>query len=176
MSNINSVYNKIIKFFRISFTNFGKEIAIPSDQFFTINQISNIEKEKAGEYSYYIQYGFFHTGCICLNLSYFFKSNEVKLNNICIYAPEKEKNVSSPIKISEGTNKFLNEKTEKYSTIDEIANNPIAIKLLDLAISDLQQTIVLGEYFSPMLNNNIIPCCSTKTYPHEEKQKKLNLN
>lgn len=161
MINTTEVYNKIIYFFKIAFINFGKEVTIPSNDFFVINQISDSEKETLGEYNYYIQYGFFNSGCICLNLSYFLKSNEVKLNTISIFAPSKEK---ANLMLQEDDNTFTsNVEIKKYDTINAIAANPKAIEILDSAITNLSQTIVLGEYTSSS-TDKIIPCCAVKRY------------
>ena len=63
----NQVSKKLKNFFSTSLKYYGKEIALTSNQHFSIDQISDPNKEQYGDYRYIIQYGFPQSGCVSIN-------------------------------------------------------------------------------------------------------------
>ena len=67
---IKQMREKITDFWRKSFKYHGKEIALDSNQHFSIDQICNDENLQNGIYDYQVQYGFPQSGCITLDFSF----------------------------------------------------------------------------------------------------------
>ena len=63
--------------------------------------------------------------------------------------------------------------TQEHSSIQEIEENPNALKMLDIAISDLNQAQVLGECrIAVPEGSDRIPCCNS-THISNEKGKSI---
>lgn len=149
----NQVSKKIDCFFRTALKYYGKEIGLTSNQHFSIEQICDSEKEQCGEYSYMIQYGFPQSDCVIMNFGYSQKANEFTIDRISVYAPPVGENIimanfaphlqAGPIGIS--VNFGMDMGTQEHTSIHEIEENPNALKMLDIAIADLNQAQILGE-------------------------------
>lgn len=172
---------KIDIFFRTALKYYGKEIGLTSNQIFSIDQICDSDKEQEGEYSYVIQYGFPQSGCISMNFSYSQKSNSFTVDKISVYAPPIGENIimanfapqvqEGPIGIS--VNFGIDMGTQEHSSIQEIEGNPNALKMLDIATSDLNQAQVLGECrIAVPEGSDRIPCCNS-TYISKDKGKSM---
>ena len=175
-----NISQKINNFFGTAIKYHGEEIALQSNQYFSIDQIVNDDKEQDGKYDYHIQYGFPQSGCISMKFTYSENENAFSINDISIYVPPANQeliiaNYAPEMQFGEmqiQTNIGVDMKTQKYSNLSEIELNPNAIKMLDMAISDLQNALVIGENKQTVsIGSDIIPCCSTVPYPHTSKKK-----
>ena len=143
---------KVESFFKVAMKYYGKEVALPSNQYFSINQVIDEEKDKDGEYNYKIQYGFPQSGCVSMNFGYSQESNSFSIK-------------SGGVGISE--NFGLDTGTQKHSKLNEIEENPNALKMLDIAISDLDKAQVLGECRQKVpVGSTHIPCCNSTHFPN----------
>ena len=168
---------KIDSFFRTAMKYYGKEIALPSNQHFSIDQVIDEEKDKDGEYNYMIQYGFPQSGCVSMDFGYSQESNSFSINGISVFAPPIGEDIimanfapqveSGEVGIS--VNFGLDTGTQKHSKLNEIEENPNALKMLDIAISDLNKAQVLGECREAVpVGSTHIPCCNSTHFPNEK--------
>lgn len=150
---LRKVQEKATIFLRKSLQYYGKEIALESNQIFSIDQIINDENLQNGIYDYKVQYGFPQSGCVSLEFSYSEPEQSFSINEVTVYAPSADKefvvanfapkvdlgvmNVSANFGVDMGTT--------KHTTTEEIANNPNALNMLDFANNDLDKAQVLGE-------------------------------
>lgn len=169
---------KIKKFLIISLKYYGKEIVLSSNQHYSINQIID-ESINNNETKYSIQYGFPQSGCISMIFSYKKEENQIIINKVTVYAPEKDKELLmatfSP-QFNDGafnvkTNIGLDMDTKEYSNPEDIEQNPNALKILDIAISDLEQAQIIGECrVAVPEGNTLIPVCTSKNINHEKEK------
>lgn len=161
----NEVRNKLQDFFRNSFVYYGKEIALDSNQHFTIDQIVDNEQEEVN--NYHIQYGFPQSGCVSMNCSYIIEEKRFSIDGVTIYAPSEDKefliaNVLPEVQdgvVNVRTSFGLDMNTEEHTTVDSILGNPNAIKMLEVAINDLSHAEIIGECLvSVPIGSEFIPC------------------
>lgn len=163
-------YKKIEQFFKTGLKYYGKEVGLISNQHFSIEQIRDLEKNQEGSYNYMMQYGFPQSGCVSMNFSYFQKTNSFTIDKISVYAPPIGENImmanfapqfqEGPVGISVSFG--MNIGTQKHTSIREIEENPNALKMLDIAISDLNQAQILGECgLAVPADSDRIPCCNS---------------
>lgn len=181
MSTNNEASKKIDSFFRTALKYYGKEIGLTSNQIFSIDQICSSDKVQEGEYKYKIQYGFPQSGCVSMNFSYSQKSNSFIIDKISVYAPPIGENIimanfapqlqEGPIGIN--VNFGIDMGTQEHSSIQKIEENPNALKMLDIATSDLNKAQVLGECRTAVpKGSDRIPCCSS-THISKDKGKSI---
>ncbi len=171
----NQASKKIESFFRTSLKYYGKEIALPSNQHFSIDQISNPNKEQEGDYRYIIQYGFPQSGCVSVNFGYSHKNNSFTVDNISVYAPPVGENIimanfSPQTQVGEigiSVNFGIDTGTQEHKSLSEIEANPNALRMLDIATSDLSRAQILGECrVAVPEGSERIPCCDCKSIPN----------
>lgn len=173
--NDNQASQKIERFFRIALNYYGKEIGLTSNQHFSIDQICDSEKAESGEYSYVIQYGFPPSGCVSMGFSYSQKENAFLADKISVFAPPVGENIimanfaprfqDGPISIS--VNCGMDMGTQEHTSMQEIEENPNALKMLDIAIADLSEAQILGECRTAVpAGSERIPCCSCTRIPN----------
>ncbi len=178
VEQFNSIHQKISTFFNVAFQYYGKEISLPSNQFFQIDQLCNEEQEREGKFDYCIQYGFPQSGGIYMNFSYLQKENACCITGIRIYAPAEEDdmavvNYSSKsqgdgmeIKVQFG----IDMNTKEHATIAEIVTNPNAILMLEMANDDLSKAEILGDCKMLVpIGSNRIPCTNSISKPYQKK-------
>lgn len=162
-------------FFKESIKYFGKEIAIPSDQYFGIDEIHG-DEEKEDETNYSIQWGFSQSGAVFMNFSYNEDKNNFFINGISFYAPPKDDMLllgtfNQQEKVDEigvYAHFGLDMGTKEHTKIKEIEANPNAITTLKFAIKDLQDALVLGECnINVPIGSSEIPCCNSVPYPKD---------
>ena len=165
---INQIREKITDFWRKSFKCYGKEIALDSNQYFSIDQIRNDENLQKGIYDYRVQYGFPQSGCSSLGFSFERESKSFSINKISVYAPPADKdfvvaNLAPQTDfggLSVSANFGLDMSTKKHTTLVEILQNPNALSMLDFAIGDLENAEVLGECkLDVPAGSELIPMC-----------------
>ena len=165
----NQVSKKIDSFFRTSLKYFGKEISLNSNQQFSIDQISDTDKEQTGEYRYIIQYGFPQSGGVSMHFSYSQESNSFTINKVSVYAPPVGENIimanfapqTQVGEIGINVNFGIDMGTQEYTSMSEIEVNPNALKMLDIATLDLSQAQILGECRAAVPEGSKhIPCCN----------------
>ena len=152
-NKINQTREKITDFLRKSIKYYGKEIALDSNQHFSINQICNDENLQNGIYDYQIQYGFPQSGCITMEFSFNEKSKSFSIDKATVYAPPADKEFivanfapqTDFDELSVRANFGLDMDTKKHTSSAEISQNPNALNMLDFAIGDLEKAEVLGE-------------------------------
>ncbi len=171
------VAEKIEQFLRVSLKYFGKEISLPSNQYFRIDQIIDEEKKQESVYNYMIQYGFQKSGCVSMVFSYSNYESKFFIDEVCVYTQPAEENITianfSPHdekqEIGISVNFGLETRTQKYSKLSEIESNSNALKLLDIAISDLESAQILGTLSQTVpLGSNLIPCCNSTTFTNKK--------
>lgn len=181
MAENSNTLKKIDIFFRTALKYCGKEIGLTSNQIFSIDQIRDSDREQEGEYSYAIQYGFPQSGGISMKFDYSQKLNSFSVDKISVYAPPIGENIimanfapqlqEGPIGIS--VNFGIDMGTQEHSTIQEIEGNPNALKMLDIATSDLNQAQILGECkIAVPEGSDRIPCCNS-THISKDKGKSM---
>ena len=168
---------KIYSFFRTAVKYYGKEIALPSNQYFSINQVVDEEKDKDGEYNYMIQYGFPQSGCVSMDFEYSHESKSFSINGISVFAPPTGENIvmanfAPQAKFGDvgiSVNFGFDMGTQKHSKLSEIEENPNALKMLDIAISDLDKAQVLGKCRVVVpVGSTRIPCCNSTRFSNEK--------
>ena len=166
----NDIEKKISIFFRTAFKYYGKEIGLTSNQPFFINQLCNPEKEQYGEYNYMIQYGFPQSGCVSLKFQYSQEEKSFTINEVSVYAPPAEENIimanfATPLQdgpIGVDINFGMDMGTKSHTSIDEIEENPNALKMIELATSDLSKAQILGKCMLEVPEgSDMIPCCNS---------------
>ena len=78
----NKALKKLDIFLKTSLKYYGKKISLNSKQHFSIDQISNPNKEQIGEYRYVIQYGFPQSGGVILHFCYSQENNTFTIDVI----------------------------------------------------------------------------------------------
>lgn len=170
INNDNQALKKIDSFFRTALGYYGKEVGLTSNQLFSIDQICDPEKEKSGEYSYTIQYGFPQSGAVMMNFGYSQKTSEFTVDKISVYAPPVGENImmanfapqlqAGPVGIN--VNFGMDMGTQEHTGIHEIEKNPNALKMLDIAIADLSRAQILGDCMVAVpAGSDRIPCCNS---------------
>lgn len=182
MANDNSKVNKgIDNFFRAAIKYYGKEIGLASNQHFSIDKICDIKKEENGEYRYNIQYGFPQSGCVSMDFIYSKKSNLFTVDAISVYAPPAGENITMANfapqiqtgEIGISINFGMDMGTQEHKSIQEIEENPNALKMLEIATADLNEAQILGNcMLSVPSGSDRIPCCNS-TYISNSKEKSL---
>lgn len=176
------ISNKITEFCKAAIRLFGKEISIPSNQLFCINQIVDPETQTEGEEKFLIQYGFPSSGSVCMNLGYNAQENNIYIDSTDVYAPPEGQpvlmaNFAPKINVGEfglGVKVGVDAGCKKHSTIEEMAGNPNVLETLNIAIEDLKKARIHGECRAAVeMGSDIIPCCNTTTYI-EEAEKQLS--
>lgn len=166
------VQEKATTFFRNSLQYYGKEIALDSNQFFSIEQIVNDENLQNGIYDYQVQYGFPQSGCVSLKFSYSESEQSFSINGITVYAPSADKefmvaNFAPKTELGEmrvSANFGIDMETTKHTATEEIADNPNALSMLDFANNDLGKAEVLGEcYLMVSEGSKRIPITNSKS-------------
>ena len=164
----NKASQKLENFLRTSLKYYGKKIRLNSYQHFSIDQISNPDKEQLGEYRYIIQYGFPQSGAVKIHFDYSQKSNSYTINKVTVYAPPIGENIimanfapqSRVGEIDISVNIGIDTGTEKHTNLSEIEANPNALQMLDIATLDLSQAQILGKCTTIVSDGSeIIPCC-----------------
>ncbi len=170
---------KVERFFKTAINYYGKDIAIPSDQFFCIDQVVDPEKVSQGVTPYRVQYGFPKTGAIRVDFSYSDDQDELVIDGVKVFAipakhgkdmftsyPHVEKDVYG-VHINVG----LDNSTVEHTTLQAIDDNPNAVQFIDTATADLMQAVVLGDCaLNVEEGSEFIPCSCSSPYPHEETQ------
>lgn len=165
----NKASQKLENFLKMSLKYCGKKICLNSYQHFSIDQISNLNKEQLGEYRYMIQYGFSQSGGVSMHINYSPKSNSVTIDKVAVYAPPIRDNIimanfapqTQVEEINVGVNIGIDTGTEKHTTLSEIEANPNAMQMLDIAILDLSQAQILGKCTTIVADGSeLIPCCN----------------
>lgn len=183
---VNQATEKVTSFFMESLKYYGKEITLQSNQHFSIDKVVNKQKEKQGEYNYHIQYGFPCSGCVSMNFSYSKENGSFSIDKITVYAPPADKEmIITNFASQEQSDEFnisahlgIDMETEEHKNINSITNNPNALKMLEIAVNDLDKATILGEcrIVAPM-GSDLIPCTNSTNRPlNKEKLYKHNSN
>ncbi len=147
------VKEKIGKLLKIVLGYYGKEVALSSTQYFSFDEITDKENSVDGKYNYQIQYGFPQSGCVIMKFGYSEESNSLSIYEVSVFASMADKefavaNFASQSNFAElgiSANFGLDMNTKKHTSLEEIEQNPNALKVLDMAINDLGQAEILGE-------------------------------
>ena len=169
---------KVERFLKLALQYNGKEIAVPSDQFFCIDQVVDPERVQQGFTPYRVQYGFPKTGAIRVDFSYSDQEDSILIDGVKVVVPSAKvshdmftvyPHVERDV-FGVHVNVGLDTTNVEHSTLDTIEQNPKAMQFLDTATADLSQAVVLGdcEVFTEE-GSEVIPCCVCSPYPHEEK-------
>lgn len=171
MANI-QFQTRLEGFLKTALQYLDKEIALPSGQRFSIDLVRDAEKEREKTYTYQIQYGFPQAGAICVSLEYCFARNELIVDKTEVFVPPADRDLSianfaPQVQNSELTvsiNFGMDNGTIAHSDEDDIVKNPNALKMFDLAISDLTQARILGDcqICVPSGSKTIPVCHSTR--------------
>ena len=137
------------EFLGVAVNYIGKEIELKSSQHFSITY--NIEDENMPMYQF--QYGFPQSGCVSLSMING-GEHEGKCARVLVTAPSADKEfVTATFKdkkevgagLSVGVSFGIDMGFDEHKTFAEIEANPNAITMVDLAVQDLSQAVVLGE-------------------------------
>ncbi len=170
MANNSQVLQEVDKFLKTALRYVGKEIGLQSGQYFGIDQIRNEEKEQNNIYGYKIQYGFPQSGCVCLTVDYIPKEKQLEITELEVYAPDAGQdmtiaNFAPKTQVAEigiSMNFGMNNGSKPHTGLEEIGRNPNALKMLELATSDLAHAQVLGECcLCVPEGSDYIPCCNS---------------
>lgn len=172
--NNNIIEQKITELARIALTYRGKEIAIESNQDFSIFS----QYKDNVMYAYNIQYGFPNSGSIHIILRKLEEKKGLFITNFTIYAAKAEKDVfpetfreEKKLGTIEGTATItfkggIDNFTQCYemTDIEAMKSNPNVLELLDMALDDMYSAKILGEccVYVPA-NSDFVPCCISKT-------------
>ena len=171
----NQVSKKLKNFFSTSLKYYGKEIALTSNQHFSIDQISDPNKEQYGDYRYIIQYGFPQSGCVSIHFGYSQQNNSFTIDKVSVYAPPAGENIimanfSPQTQVEEigiSINFGVDTGTQEHTSLSEIEANPNALKMLDIATLYLSKAQILGECkLAVPEGSKHIPCCDCKYIPN----------
>ncbi len=166
---------KVQQFLRTALSYYGKEIALPSEQIFTIDKIVEVGANP-DEDNFAIQYGFPQSGAVCMDFAYSRSNNEFYIDGVEVFAPpEGEDLVMASFtphqeidEIGISVNFGLDTGTIKHAKLEEIDRNPNALKLLDLAIQDLENAEVLGPCRVAVPEGSTrIPCTDSTSKPRQ---------
>ncbi len=147
---------KLQSFLKTSLKLMGKEIALPSNYHFSINQIVDDDEDS---YLYHVQYGFPQSGGVSLIFKYSPYEGTLRIKEYSVFAPRPEDNITSSSFASITANQEVKDipelgisfefgidiNTEEYKTLEEINKNPNALDMLTDAITNLNQAKILGE-------------------------------
>lgn len=86
-------FKKLDTFLKTSLNYYGMKISLNSNQHFSIQQISNPDKEQIGEYRYVIQYGFPQSGGVNMHFFYSQEDNSYTIDKVSVYAPPAGENI-----------------------------------------------------------------------------------
>lgn len=171
-----SIEELMTLFLRTSLAFMGKEICLPSNQYFGIEQIVDEEKNTQEIYEYAIQYGFPQSGCISTRISYSKQKKSIEVNEFEVYAQPADEQIMMSNFVPEEKIDEINIKvhfgadigTIQHSTPDEIDANPNAVKTIKIAINDLSKAEILGECLLDVpVGSDRIPCTSSTTKPRK---------
>ena len=178
---------KIKNFVNASLMYNGKLIAFPSNQVFSITEIIKQKKDNDSKDEgvvYRIQYGFPDSGCVSVKLKIIGKKGTVF--DVEVYAPPADKpmitanfasdaNVISELGVHFQTGVDMG--TVKHSTEEEIDANPNALQMLDIAISDLNDALIIGDYnVAVEKGSEYYPTSGSTTYPNKTDDHSQSLN
>ena len=171
-----SLDDKTKEFFKTSMQFFGKEIEVPSGQYFCIDRI--IDPDDLSKIYMQIQYGFSQSGCVNMGCELDQKNMAARIKEFTIYAPPEGEDIvminytpevdfwDVGITMDVG----LNTGAIKHSTSEEILRNPNAIRMLDTAINDISKAQIIGECKADVVEGSLrIPCCESKRRPKEPR-------
>ena len=174
-----NIAEKIQNFYNVAIKCYGKEIALPSNQYFSMDQIVDEGKEELGKHKFQIQYGFPQSGAIILKFIYNENENSILIDGLTVYAPPEEKeliiaNFTPQTQVGEvgiRINTGIDNGTQKYTNSSEMELNPNVFKLFDMAILDMQNVKIMGECREAVAADSpTIPCCNTVSYPVTSKK------
>ena len=152
---------------------YGKELSIPSNQPFFISEIEDEESKKTGNPKIRVQYGFPQSGSVCVDFNIIIDEKKAEMTDVVVFTQPSDKDIimanyapqSKTGEVTINANFGMNTGTQKYATFKEIDENPNALKLLDIAIEDLDNAIIHGPFNGSIpMNSNSIPCCNTIPY------------
>lgn len=168
------VKTKIEIFVRKSLKCFGSEVALPSNNMFEINEILGDEQNKQ---TYSIQYGFPQSGSVIARFDFLKESRQLIIDSstVTVHAvPEGKEmmiaNLSQETSVDElglgmNINFGLDNGTQEYSGIEEIEKSPNAVKMLDIAINDLDEVQILGDCMVAVpMGSKMIPVTTSTMY------------
>lgn len=168
--NVEQAREKAITFWRQSFQFFGKEVSLESNQHFGIDEIIDKDEQAQTKHNYHIQYGFPSSGCVSMNFSYEEENESFSIDKINVYALPKDKEMivaafqpqAQVGEINISANFGVEMGTSEHTTLSAIAENPNAIRMLDIAIDDLAKAEVLGECrLEVPIGSTMIPCTNS---------------
>lgn len=174
MAENNETSKKIQDFFRAAIKYWGKEISLPSNQFFSVDQIR-------GEDRCTIQYGYPQSGGVILDFVLPQGTKPIIIDKISVFAPPIGADISMAnfaSQLQEGSigisvNLGMNMGTQEHSSIQNIGENPNALNILDIAADDLNHAEVLGEFRAAVPEeSDRIPWCNS-TQISKEKGKSI---
>ena len=169
------VNDKIKDFFRKSVVHYGKEVSVPSDQHFGIEEYINDPDIPDGEHRYIIQYGYPQSGCVSVNFSYS-DAEGFAITGVEVFAPPEGQdfvmaNYTPETELGEigiSMSFGLPIGTVEHKTPEDIERNPNAVKMLDFAINDLTQAKEHGECMVAVeKDSRTVPVTSCTRYEKE---------
>ena len=158
-------------FLKTSLTFAGKEVCLPSNQHFNIDQILD-ENNDEEVFDYVIQYGYPQSGCVSAHIRYLKRKCAIEVTKFDVYAQPADQQIMMSTftpeeEIGELTIKAsfgMDLGTIKHSTTHEIEDNPNAITTIKMAINDIAKAEVLGECMVAVPNgSDRIPCTISTT-------------
>ncbi|MBR3145843.1 MAG: hypothetical protein IKF47_01125 [Bacilli bacterium] len=176
--------DKAKQFLKTSLRYYDKEIAIPSNRVFSITELLNERDAHNHKTAFIIQYGFPQSGAVCLSFILDTSSEKphATITDFSIYTQPADKNLVVANFSTKNQNSILDElnidnsfgldtKTVKFSSYEEIDNNPNALHMIDMAIDDLNNALVLGDCREcSSIGSDRIPYCNTVPYPEKEEE------
>ena len=165
--------SRIKGFFISAMSYYGKEVALTSNQYFGIDQLVGNPNDLIGDIQYKIQYGYPQSGCVSMNVNYSQVFGRFRISGVEVYAPPKDMDFVLASAIPE-TN--LEELSINYDfgvpngsvlhKLDDIMDNPNAVKMLEYATADLATAEVLGpcHEYADEGSDRVPITTSTRTY------------
>lgn len=138
-----AVEQALLEFFEVAKNFIGKDLQLSSKQPFYIT----CDKEDAKYSCWKIQYGFPESGCVCLSARTTEKTN-IDLFQVFITAPSANKESLLTLDVTGGINFCIDTEAVECKTMEEIAKNPNAMKMITFATQDLSQAEVLGSKYN----------------------------
>ena len=147
-----TVEEKVKEFFYNSMNKYGKEIALPSNQYFGIDQLIDDPNDLIGDLKYKIQYGYPQSGCVSIDAKYSQIYGDFTISGVSVFAPPagQDFNLVSftpEAKLMDELSMSMDYGLPNGSVEhgpNDIEGNPNAMKMLDFAIADLQLAEELG--------------------------------
>jgi len=174
---------KAEQFLRNSLKFLDKEIAIPSNQFFSITELAE-ERDSLNHKSVFeIQYGFPSSGAVFLRV--ILDASKEKLhaiitdftvhtqpaNKSLIVANYSSQSSAGLPELGASIKFGFDTNTVEHENYEKIDKNPNALQMIDLAIDDLNNAIVLGECrMCYETKTNHIACCNTVPYSQNKNE------